>query len=298
MGKWATKKSRYTVTDEIYRKLNAMLQEGKGRSRQEDKKAGVDKNYIYSTKTYETYKAEAKRFARWAQQAHPEVRHLKDLRKYADEYLQQQIDEGKSAWTLSTRKAAIAKTLGVEYTDMIATPSRERKNIVRSRYTAVRDAHISEETEARYAAITASTGLRRRELIKITGDDLWRDPESGKLFLLINKGTKGGKVRKAPLCPATQEQEQELLQLFQSAGRLKICPKLPSAYDNHHHRAEYAKRLYSRLARPVEQIPKEDRYILRKDRKGEILDRKAMLEVSKAMGHNRIDVIAANYLYV
>lgn len=57
--------------------------------------------------------------------------------------------------------------------------------------------------------------------------------------------------------------------------------------------------IYNRLSKifNIENIPISERYIMRKDRAGEILDKRAMRIVSKAMGHNRIDVIALNYLY-
>lgn len=96
---------------------------------------------------------------------------------------------------------------------------------------------------------------------------------------------------------ATQEETDYVVSLFKAAGKMKLLPKISSAYDNHRYRAEYAKRLYQHYARNIENIPISERYIMRKDRAGEILDKRAMRIVSKAMGHNRIDVIALNYLY-
>ena len=73
--------------------------------------------------------------------------------------------------------------------------------------------------------------------------------------------------------------------------------KLSSNYDNHFYRATYASRLYNQLKRDIDDIPTEDKYIMRKDRAGEIYDKKAMLLVSNALGHTRISVIAQSYLY-
>ena len=39
-------------------------------------------------------------------------------------------------------------------------------------------------------------------------------------------------------------------------------------------------------------------YYCRNDRKGTVYDRKALFEASKALGHNRFDIIPSNYLYV
>ena len=119
----------------------------------------------------------------------------------------------------------------------------------------------------------------------------------GSYYLHIIRGTKGGKQRNAEIMGATAEETEYVINLFKSAGKMKILPKVSSAYDNHHFRAAYAKRLYQHYSRCIDDIPKDERYIMRNDRAGEVLDRRAMKIVSKAMGHNRIDVIALNYLY-
>lgn len=89
----------------------------------------------------------------------------------------------------------------------------------------------------------------------------------------------------------------EIVKIFMDVGSALVCPKIPNAYDNHHYRAAYAKRLYGCIARPIDEIPRKDRYIMRKDRAGEVFDRKAMRIVSRNMGHSREDVIAQSYLY-
>lgn len=298
MGKWAKKRAKNTIKDEIYKRLNGMFQSGMGRSRNTDKQNGVDREYIYSSRTYKTYHNEAKRFAVWCTKTHPEVKHLKQCKQYVNEYLQHQIDSSKSAWTISTQKAALAKLFGVDYASFIATPPRERRNIKRSRNSVSRDKNISPEKERFLSVITAATGLRRNELQKITGEALSID-SNGRPYLHITKGTKGGKIRDSEIIGSTAAETEYVINLFKSAGKMKLLPKVNSAYDNHHYRADYAKRLYQQYARSIDDIPKSERYIMRKDRAGEILDKRAMKIVSKAMGHgnNRIDVIALNYLY-
>lgn len=297
MGRWKNKKNKNTIKDEIFRRLNNMRENGHGRSRNEDKKNGVDKNYIYSSKTYKTYLREAKLFASWCIKQNPDLKHLKQLKPYANAYLQSQIDAGMSAWTISTRKAAIVKALNMNYSTFIQTPARERKNIKRSRKTVSRDKHISAATEAKYASITSACGLRRNELIKICGTDLKFDKKSGKYYLTVTKGTKGGRPRKCWIIAKNEKDEKRIVKLFKDAGHLRVCPHLPSSFDNHYYRAQYAKRLYNSVARPESLIPKNEKYIMRKDRAGEVLDRVALYQVSLALGHSRIDVVPLNYLY-
>ena len=296
MGKWAKKRAKNTIKDEIYNRLSKLFKAGNGRSRNVDKRNGVDREYIYSSKTYKTYHNECKRFAVWCRKTHPEVRHLKECKKYVNEYLTYQISSGKSPWTLTTQKAALTKLYGVDYASFIATPPRERNKIKRSRNPVSRDKNISANTEKFLSTITSATGLRRNELCKITGDALRYD-SSGRPFLHITRGTKGGKIRDAVIIGATPEETEYIVGLFKSAGKMKLLPKVSSAYDNHRYRAEYAKRLYQRFARNIDDIPKKERIYLRKDRKGEILDRSCLMYISSCLGHSRIDVLYSNYLY-
>lgn len=296
MGKWAKKRAKNTIKDEIYNRLSKLFKAGNGRSRNVDKRNGVDREYIYSSKTYKTYHNECKRFAVWCRKTHPEVRHLKECQKYVNEYLTYQISSGKSPWTLTTQKAALAKLYGVDYASFIATPPRERSKIKRSRNPVSRDKNISANTEKFLSTITSATGLRRNELCKITGDALRYD-SSGRPFLHITRGTKGGKIRDALLIGATPEETEYIVGLFKSAGKMKLLPKVSSAYDNHRYRAEYAKRLYQRFARNIDDIPKKERIYLRKDRKGEILDRSCLMYISSCLGHSRLDILYSNYLY-
>ena len=83
---------------------------------------------------------------------------------------------------------------------------------------------------------------------------------------------------------------------MQEAGPGKVWEKVPSSADIHDFRAQYASRIYSSYARPIEKIPRKERYICRKDKAGIVYDKAAMLEASKALGHNRISVVGEHYL--
>lgn len=298
MGRWDEKKKqqrRNTLSDDAYKRLSTMFREGKGRSRNEDKKAGISDKYIYSASTYNTYRREAKHYIQWLRKEHPEVLHLKQGKRYINEYLQFQIESQFSSWTISTRKAALVKLYGITGEDLIATPPRERADIVRSRYAAKRDARISSEKQEYYARIGRATGLRRREMERITGDALVK--RGDQYWIYVDKGTKGGKCRYAIIHGQTEQETRKIVKLFQQAGKLRVCPDVPDAFDEHAQRALYAKTLYNAYARPVAEIPRKERYIMRKDRAGEVLDKRAMLFVSRCLGHSRIDVIAEHYLY-
>lgn len=290
--------ARKTIHHEIYKALNDMRTAGNGRDHHADKLAGIDGKYIYSTRTYEGYYETAKIFAGWCLANHPEVHCIQDCRQYAPEFIRAQIDAGLSPYTIGTRKAALEKLYQMpqeERDSMPSAPPRRRVDITRSREAAARDSGISAATEAKFAALTSCTGLRRAELVRLHGTDLKTDGK-GHYWLDITRGTKGGKHRKAPVL-GTRAEITALVDACRAAGDAPICPRLPSHYDNHHYRAVYAARAYRALARPVSDIPVNDRYIMRKDRAGTVLDRRAMTRVSQWLGHNRVDVIAGHYLY-
>lgn len=302
-GRWNKKrqkrKEKALQQKEGYRKtarlrLQAMLKAGMGSKRSKDKAEADTKNKIYSKATFETYKQQFRHFADWLDKAHPEAVTLKDARGFVDEYLRHLIELERSAYSISTAKAAIAKIMGVEATQFIATPPRLRADIKRSRGVAERDKHISDKKEEELARFTSATGLRRKEMTMIRAEDLFF--ENGQAYLNVDKGTKGGKSRFAKIVGKTEAETKEIVKWIQSKeGRL--FNKLSSNYDNHFYRATYANRLYNQLKRDIADIPTEDKYIMRKDRAGEVYDKQAMLQVSRALGHNRISVIAQSYLY-
>ena len=301
-GRWSKKRQKRkekAQQKESYRKtarerLQAMINAGMGSKRSEDKAEADTKNKIYSKATFKTYKQQFKHFADWLKEAHPEAVTLEDARGFVDEYLRHLIELERSAYSISTAKAAIAKIMGVEATQFIATPPRLRADIKRSRGEAVRDKHISDKKEEELARFTSATGLRRKEMTMIKSDDLFF--KNGQAYLNITRGTKGGKPRVAKIVGKTEEETKEIVEWIQSKdGRL--FNKLSSNYDNHYYRATYANRLYNQLKRDTDKIPFEQRYIMRKDRAGEVYDKQAMLMVSNALGHNRISVIVQSYLY-
>lgn len=297
-GRWARKRkaraNKKTYRQTYKTRLQEMYEAGKGSKRSFDKSNGDTKDKIYSEQTYRTYRKQFGYFVDWVAKTHPEATTLEDTHKFANEYLQHLIDREISPYTMATVKAAMAKIYGVSSASFMKTPERERSGIKRSRYDVASDKHISEATESRLARFTSATGLRRSEMLKITSDDLFF--ENGKAYLNVTRGTKGGKARVVEIMGVSEDDTKNIVEFIQSKkGRL--FPKLHSNYDNHRYRGAYAMRLYMHYARKEKDIPRADRYVMRKDRAGETYDKRAMAIVTKNLGHNRIDVIAQSYLY-
>lgn len=266
-----------------------------GRPKRPDKVDGSYKQYIYSWQTYRSYMKQLGLFARWCKKTH-NARYLKECKQYIPEYLQTRSE--LSVWTQKLDLAALQK-LYQEYPPEapekpfgVALQPRLRKDIKRSRQQAVRDADFSETNNADLITFCKSTGLRRSELQELRGTDLTADGN----YLHVTRNTKGGRWRMAPL--AGEPEEIELVRrMCQVAGDGRVWPHVPSSADIHSYRADYCQRVYLQHARPTDQIPADCKYYCRGDKKGVVLDRDAMLAASRALGHNRIDVIASHYLY-
>ena len=312
MGRWDKKKKKYTLRKDMQSKLDSYLKNGKNSSRDRDKnnKEDLTQDKIYSYVTYKNYKKSCYKLADYLYTHNKEVRQLKDLKiKHVNNYLQYLVVKGYSAPTINSSKAAIAKLMQISSKEFLNTPRVQRKDITRSRGMKERDKHISKETENYYAKFTTAIGGRRSEMENLKGTDLVYKP----LVVTINnkhvvlsknypqihiKNGKGGKERFVPIFGKDKKETIEIVNFFKKAGNEKVFGKLPSHYDNHFYRGQYAKRAYKKFARPIRNIrDKKEVYYCREERKGDSFDRNAMLIASQFLGHNRVDVIARHYLY-
>lgn len=300
---------------QVYERYRDQFQDGFGRSRHKDKAEGATAGRIYSKETYRTYRRAGDAFASWMREEHPRVRKLDDCRAYVNEYLAKRLySDGVSPHTFKTEKSALAKLFGVEaQTDAqrgwIASPRAARDGIARSRGEAVRDSHFSLERNKDLVEFCRSTGLRRHELerlkgsqLRVAGDEVryrapsgeessFRVPE-GKAYLEGVAG-KGGRVRFVEVVGDIELVER----LCREAGEGRVFPRVHNAADVHGYRADYAARVYRAYERDPDSLPREGRYWCRGDMRGVCLDREAMARASANLGHNRIDVIASNYLH-
>lgn len=260
-----------------------------GESKFSDKKAGETKEKIYSWSTFKAYLKHGAYFLNWAKEQHG-VRTLDEAKPFINEWLKSRETDGMSAYTMKLEASAMAKIYNLDTNEMYKGQNRIRAGITRSRGEKIRDKHFSAENHSELIRFCLATGLRRGELTQIRGSDLII--KDNQAFLQVTRNTKGGRPRLIPLLLDTDF----VLHQLNAAGQNKVFPAVPNGADIHGYRAEFATILYKKLAREIKELPKSDKYICRKDLKGVVYDKKAMLEVSRALGHNRIDVIAGHYL--
>lgn len=261
---------------------------------------------IYSFKTYQVYKEHCLKFVSWARETHG-AKTLEKAREYVKEYLEKHIEEGRSAWTIRLEASALAKLYGCSSVDFgVKLPERRREDIHRSRLEREHDRKFSEEKNRDLIEFCRGTGLRRKELAALQPRDIIE--RGGVLYIHVRRG-KGGRERVARVTEEYREHVLKLKERAEEEGRERIFERIPVRADIHSYRREYAASRYKEIERDPEQyerarerweIWKRERGYEGPDtyrrRDGREFDRAILLEVSRDMGHNRVDVIARHYL--
>lgn len=297
-------KLRKDLHQEVKAHLRSM--ERYGESKYQAKRDGSAKDGIYSYSTAKLYNRECQKFVEYVKEVSPQGRFtsLEDARAYAKDYIaRENADMSKSAYTVKMERSALAKLYGINGKELGEVRDRARADITRSRERTVisektgkevknqstRAGHFSEKNHAELVEFARSTGMRRSEMESVRGNQLFE--RDGKFYIHMEKGQcKGGRERDIPIIGNVER----VREMMERANDNKVWNKVPSAMDVHHYRSEYASKLYRELARDI--IPKNDRYCCRNDLKGVWYDKTAMREVSEALGHSRISVIAEHYL--
>ena len=282
-------KNKLSLIAQVNERIKSFDKRGQSKHSAKDEHGHVDD--IYGNSTYDKYLRVCCRFVTWCKTNH-KCKTLDDCRRYVDEWITKLIDAEYSASTIKQYACAVAKLYQCSTKEFIKPPSRLRANTTRSRGEKVRDAHFSEKNNKAIVEFCKSTGLRRHELKALRTDDLIC--ESGTYYVHVRRG-KGGKERYTKVIGDIQN----VIDCFEKSKDDKygrVFPKIPNGMDVHGYRIEYANTYYQMTTRNVKGLQKEETYIYRKDKCGIVYDRKAMLTVSRNLGHNRIDVIAQSYL--
>jgi len=251
------------------------------------KQQGTSTNGIYSWSTYQNYLSKGCAFVKWSKENHG-CRTLDDARRHVDTYLQQHIDKGYSPYSQKLIACALAKIYSCSTKDFMPTQVRHRADITRSRKGK---AIFSENKNREFVDFCKATGLRRHELKFLKPENLRFDETTGR-YMLVNIKGKGGRLRDCPILS-----KEAIERIRGTPEGQNVWSKIPSRADIHSYRADYCKSVYQLNARPIDETPENDRYYCRGDLKGVVYDKCAMRIASRALGHNRISVIAGHYLY-
>ena len=291
-------KNKLPLQTQVRIALDAQLMIGQSKH---DAKAAGHADGIFSWSTYRTYMKHGVYFVMYCKENY-HCRTLDQCRAHADEWLER---GDLSPYTRKLERSALCRIYNCKSTDFNARIERRTyAGVTRSRQPVERDGHFSEKNNAEIIEFAKSTRLRRNELCRVRGTALVQ--RDGRYYIHVTAGAKGGRERYAPVVGDVAL----VVNLMRAAGGERVYPKVPQAMDVHSYRAQYAQRLYDTVKRPLD-VCKQDRdfiqpghlyadqnavYWRRGAYKGDWLDKRAMLTVSHALGHNRISVTGEHYL--
>lgn len=250
---------------------------------------------IYSHDTKETYKKHCLSMVNWVRDRYG----VKTLDKvsfgHVREWLESRRQNGDRPSSLKTYGAAAAKLFGVDYRAFgFDYPPVSIKDIQRGR-VSTRENTVYGENHPLVRDFARAIGPRKhRELERITVDQFYTNERGDFIFLYLQG--KNGKWRVIEPLQADWAQKA-VWKVYEMAKKLgsgvPVFPKVDRSWNVHKERAFYAKSKYYELAR-VENRPRELLWI-RRD--GEVLDKWALGEVSRFLGHVRYEVVRYNYWY-
>ena len=238
---------------------------------------------IFSNSTAGTYLNCNIRFFLWCRE-HYGCREFSECRPYIEEFLYvSYIKIGRSAWTIWKNASAICKFFMISTNDLnIELPASRREDIRKNRYLYEA---FDEEKWDDLVQFCLATGLRLCELKRLKVDDVYW-ASSGNVIVHVRCG-KGGRFRHVV---ALNDFPLTVKKAAKNNGQVYIFEKLPHNANIHYYRREFAQTLYKREARTIDTLPSNERYYCKADMRGVVLDRRAMLTVSRALGHNRFGV--------
>ncbi len=297
------------ITIQINRRIDELLRIGEKKVKVNGRVDG-----IHSVQTAESYRGTANRIGEVCKSMG--VRNIEDINKSVIERYMESYRHA-SMWSVSREIAAANKLLGTSYTP------RDFGFTQRRTYTSVKNnrgdlppsstSHKPENQDGLYFA--SVTGCRRSSITTVTANDAVRD-EHGKIYA-FHFCEKGGRERISLVLPSEQGSLTRWVDSKLKGGHSPDAPLVDYISRNapcHRMRSEYARDLYAELkdakergvdvynGRKFELFIDKDKYDYSynnprfKSDSPHGFEKSLALEVSFALGHNRLDVSLYSYL--
>ena len=297
------------ITIQLNRRIDELLRIGEKKVKVNGRVSG-----IHSVQTADSYRRTANRIGEVCKSMG--VRNIEDIDKSVIERYMESYRHA-SAWTVSREIAAANKLLGTSYTprDFGFTQRRTYTSVKNNRGELPRtsDANNPKNQDGLYFA--SITGCRRSSITTVTANDAIRD-EHGKIYA-FHFCEKGGRERISLVLPSEQGSLTRWVDSKLKGGHSPDAPLVDYISRNapcHRMRSEYARDLYAELkdakergvdvyeGRKYELFIDKDKYDYSynnprfKSDTPHGFQKDLALEVSFALGHNRLDVSLYSYL--
>ena len=297
------------ITIQLNRRIDELLRIGEKKVKVDGRVAG-----IHSVQTADSYRGTANRIGEVCKSMG--VRNIEDIDKGVIERYMESY-RNASMWSVSREVAAANKLLGTSYTprDFGFTQRRTYTSVKNNRgdLPSSSTANKPENQDGLYLA--SVTGCRRSSITTVTANDAIRD-EHGKIYA-FNWCEKGGRCRTSLVLPSEQGNLTRWVDSKLKGGHSPDAPLVDYISKNapcHRMRSEYARDLYAELkdakergvdvyrGRKFELFIDKDKYDYSyhnprfKSNVVHGFEKDLALEVSFALGHNRLDVSLYSYL--
>ena len=297
------------ITIQLNRRIDELLRIGEKKVKVNGRVDG-----IHSVQTAESYRGTANRIGEVCKSMG--VRNIEDIDKGVIERYMESY-RNASMWSVSREVAAANKLLGTSYTprDFGFTQRRTYTSVKNNRGELPKssDANKPENQDGLYFA--SVTGCRRSSITTVTANDAIRD-EHGKIYA-FHFCEKGGRERTSLVLPSEQGNLTRWVDSKLKDGHSPDAPLVDYISRNapcHRMRSEYARDLYAELkdakergvdvyrGRKFELFIDKDKYDYSyhnprfKSNVVHGFEKDLALEVSFALGHNRLDVSLYSYL--
>ena len=298
------------ITIQLNRRIDELLRIGEKKVKVNGRVDG-----IHSVQTAESYRGTANRIGEVCKSMG--VRNIEDIDKGVIERYMESY-RNASAWTVSREIAAANRLLGTSYTprDFNFTQRRSYTSVKNNRGDILPKSSTANKPENQDGLYLASvTGCRRSSITTVTANDAIRD-EHGKIYA-FNWCEKGGRCRTSLVLPSEQGNLTRWVDSKLKGGHSPDAPLVDYISKNapcHRMRSEYAGDLYAELkdakergvdvyrGRKFELFIDKDKYDYSyhnprfKSNVVHGFEKDLALEVSFALGHNRLDVSLYSYL--
>ena len=237
---------RKTISNQIHSALADKIAFGESKHLDKIKQEttfGKSTYKIYSFSTYDTYNKVGREYGNWLAEKGVRYGKLADTERYAREYIETRLEDGKSVYTLKMERSALGMIYG--HNIEVLLPVRHNGDVKRSREETSNDKHISRT--GKYVdifTVATATGCRRCDLKALNINSLVE--RDGKYFLDI-KQSKGGRDRLAPILPSKVDEVRQIFECARERGKRKLFEHIPKEIDIHGLRREYAQGLYHTL---------------------------------------------------
>ena len=301
--------------EQMFRALNSLncYGQSKYQAKKESYKQGNKGKVkgIYSKKTMSDYKKVAEQFQSWSKNKGYNFKSLADVSdSHIIQYLKERQDTGKSAWTISRDLSALNKIFSREISKKgTGLKSRKNSDIKNNRGFGNNYRPSIYKKNKELTDFLSATGIRRQSITVVSPADAIRDGQGVVIGFSVVE--KGGKPRNCYVIKSKQNDITSFVDKHQSkSGNKPFWSKADKNLNTHWYRSEYARALYNDLVSA--QNNKQDYFngyrdffvnssrleLTTKRHKQTVkgYDVECLGVVSQCLGHNRIDVVYANYL--